>query len=180
MNLRFVMESRTVLNKLFDRTPIPLLQEVAAFSQARQEMLAGNLANVHTPGYRTRDLSVNDFQAKLRAYSESLRRPPVEAEQPAPSLNMSNMPTGMAELLAARGGSTAKIATTTQPEEKPTQKALAEVHASMRNVLYHDRTDIDLEKQVAEVTKNQYMHNMAVALMTNQFQLMQTAISERV
>lgn len=50
----------------------------------------------------------------------------------------------------------------------------------MRNVLYHDRTDIDLEKQVAEVTKNQYMHNMAVALMTNQFQLMQTAISERV
>lgn len=169
-----------MLNRLFDRTPIPLLQEVAAFAQARQEMLAGNLANVHTPGYKTRDISVDDFQTKLKAYSQSLKQRPVEAEKTAPLLNLSNMPTGMAELLAARGGAGAKAVTNTKAEEKPTQQALAEVQASMRNVLYHDRTDIDLEKQVAEVTKNQYMHNMAVALMTNQFQLMQTAISERV
>ncbi len=169
-----------MLNRLFDRTPVPLLQEVAAFAQARQEMLAGNLANVHTPGYKTRDISVDDFQTKLKAYAQSLKQRPVEAEKPAALFNLSNMPTGMAELLAARGGAGAKAATSTKVEEKPTQQALAEVQASMRNVLYHDRTDIDLEKQVAEVTKNQYMHNMAVALMTNQFQLMQTAISERV
>lgn len=145
-----------------------MLQEVASFAQARQAVLASNLANVHTPGYRTRDLSVEDFQAKLKAYGESLKRPPAET----PVETIRNMPTGMAELLAETKASEAN-------EPKPSQQALADVQSSMRNVLYHDRTDIDLEKQVAEVTKNQYMHNMAVALMTNQFQLMSSAISER-
>ena len=48
------------------------------------------------------------------------------------------------------------------------------------NLVYHDDTNIDLEKQVAEMTKNHLLHNFALTVMTDQFQLLQTAISERV
>ena len=54
------------------------------------------------------------------------------------------------------------------------------MRASLENILYHDDTNIDLEKQVAEMTKNQLLHNFALTVMTDQFQLLQTAISERV
>ena len=57
---------------------------------------------------------------------------------------------------------------------------LRQVRASLENLVYHDDTNIDLEKQVAEMTKNHLLHNFALTVMTDQFQLLQTAISERV
>jgi flagellar basal-body rod protein FlgB len=54
------------------------------------------------------------------------------------------------------------------------------VRQSLENLLYHDDTNIDLEKQVAEMTKNHLLHNFALTVMTDQFRLLETAISERV
>ena len=59
-----------MLSSLFQSTTIPVLQEVLSFSQARHAVLAGNIANVDTPGYHTRDI---DFQGELnRAMSNVL------------------------------------------------------------------------------------------------------------
>jgi flagellar basal-body rod protein FlgB len=55
-----------MLTGLFQSTTIPVLQEVISFSQARQAILAGNIANIDTPGYQARDLSLEDFQARLK------------------------------------------------------------------------------------------------------------------
>jgi flagellar basal-body rod protein FlgB len=57
---------------------------------------------------------------------------------------------------------------------------MRQVRRSLENLVYHDDTNIDLEKQVAEMTKNHLLHNFALTVMTDQFQLLQTAISERV
>ena len=57
---------------------------------------------------------------------------------------------------------------------------MRQVRASLENLIYHDDTNIDLEKQVAEMAKNHLLHNFALTVMTDQFQLLQTAISERV
>lgn len=51
---------------LFDSTTIPILQEAIQFHQARHVVLAGNIANLDTPGYRVRDLPVADFQEQLQ------------------------------------------------------------------------------------------------------------------
>ncbi len=51
---------------LFSQTTIPVLEQVVNFSQARHTVLAGNIANLDTPGYKTRDLSPESFQARLR------------------------------------------------------------------------------------------------------------------
>ncbi len=57
---------------------------------------------------------------------------------------------------------------------------MRQVRNSLENIIYHDDTNIDLEKQVAEMTKNQLLHNFALTVMTDQMTLLQTAISERV
>src|SRR5689334_23051863 len=62
-----------MLEKLFTNSALPALQQVVAFTEARQGVLAGNVANVHTPGYRTRDLSVESFQQALKKQIEADR-----------------------------------------------------------------------------------------------------------
>ena len=60
---------------LFQSTTIPVLEQVVNFSQARHTVLAGNIANMDTPGYRVRDLSVEDFQGRLREAIETRQKP---------------------------------------------------------------------------------------------------------
>lgn len=59
-------------------------------------------------------------------------------------------------------------------------EAMRRVREASKGILYHDGSNVDFEKQVLEVSKNQYMHNMAISIMSSQFQLLQVAISERV
>ena len=56
--------------RIFDSTALPALEQTVVFAQRRHELLAGNLANLDTPGYRSRDLDVDQFQ---RALSDSIR-----------------------------------------------------------------------------------------------------------
>jgi flagellar basal-body rod protein FlgB len=137
-----------MLANLFNSTTIPALGEVINFAQARQTVLAGNIANVNTPGYRLRDLSPTEFQQRLK---EALAQSQQQNRPISPGLASS------------------------QPGDP-----LRQVRASLENIVYHDNTNIDLEKQVAEMTKNQLLHNFALTIMTDQFQLLQSAISERV
>lgn len=137
-----------MLPNLFSSTTIPALGEVLNFAQARQTVLAGNIANVNTPGYRLRDLSETAFQESLR---EALAETHHGDQPRSPGLMM------------------------TRPGDE-----LKQVRRSLENLVYHDNTNIDLEKQVAEMTKNHLLHNFALTVMSNQFQLLQTAISERV
>jgi flagellar basal-body rod protein FlgB len=62
---------------LFESTTIPVLQEVIGFAEARHALLAGNIANADTPGYKAKDLSVADFQTRLHKAIQESRRPAV-------------------------------------------------------------------------------------------------------
>jgi flagellar basal-body rod protein FlgB len=137
-----------MLSGLFDSTTIPALGEVLNFAQARHTVLAGNVANVNTPGYRLRDLSQTEFQQRLK---EAIAASRTSYEPMSPGLAYS------------------------EPGDP-----MRQVRSSLENIIYHDDTNIDLEKQVAEMTKNHLLHNFALTVMTDQFQLLQTAISERV
>jgi flagellar basal-body rod protein FlgB len=77
-----------MLSGLYETTAIPVLEQVVQFSQARHTVLAGNIANLDTPGYQARDLSVDDFQKRLKAAIETRAQPqmptsPGEPEIPA-------------------------------------------------------------------------------------------------
>jgi flagellar basal-body rod protein FlgB len=60
---------------LFGATTIPVLEQVANFSESRHNVLAGNLANIDTPGYIARDMSTELFQTRLQAAIETQHTP---------------------------------------------------------------------------------------------------------
>ena len=127
---------------------LPALEQTAVFSQKRHQLLAGNLANLDTPDYQTRDLSLTDFQAQLKA-----------ATDPSKSSATTYIP--------GKGQ---------QPITQ--QQALDKARDVSKQILYHDGGDVSLEQQVTEISKNQSMHNTAIALMRSQFQTLQVAIRE--
>jgi flagellar basal-body rod protein FlgB len=53
---------------------LSMLRERMEWHQERQQVLAENVANADTPGYRARDLAPPDFAHQLRAASLSLER----------------------------------------------------------------------------------------------------------
>ena len=129
-------------------TTLPALEQTAAFAQRRHQLLAGNLANLDTPDYQTRDLSVSDFREQLRA-----------ATDPTKTQGTTYIP--------GKGQ---------QPISW--QEAIEKVRDVSKQILYHDGSDVSLEQQVTEISKNQSMHNTAIALMRSQFQTLQVAIRE--
>ena len=66
-----------MLSGIFQASTIPVLEQVVNFAQTRHTVLAGNIANLDTPGYKVRDLSVDDFQERLQTAIRRRRDPPV-------------------------------------------------------------------------------------------------------
>lgn len=64
-----------MIQGLFNSTSLPALEQTTAFSQRRHELLAGNIANLDTPDYRARDLSVENFESSLAEAIRTQRSP---------------------------------------------------------------------------------------------------------
>lgn len=131
----------------------PVLEQVVNFTQARHAVLAGNIANLDTPGYRARDLSPAQFQERLK---EAITVSHAAAADPAD--------------LGGAGGAGVPSAT---------EDAFKAVADETHTLVYHDGTNIDLEHQALELTKNQMQFNLALTLLTSQFHSLEAAISER-
>lgn len=53
-------------NGMFQQGALPSLEKGVAFAEARQRVIANNIANAETKGYQSRDLDVNRFQSRLQ------------------------------------------------------------------------------------------------------------------
>ena len=149
-----------MLSSLFQSSTIPVLEQVVSFTEARHGVLAGNIANLDTPGYKTRDLSPALFQERLKEAIEARHEPPT----PAYEINgFGYSSTYNSSHRAARE-----------------LKAFRKVEESMKSILRHDKADVSMEQQVNEIVKNQQQHNLAINIMSAQFRLLRAAITERV
>jgi len=54
------------IERLLNEGNGPLLEQTLRFTAARHRLLAENVANVDTPGYRQKDLSTEKFQGLMR------------------------------------------------------------------------------------------------------------------
>jgi flagellar basal-body rod protein FlgB len=135
-------------HEIFGGSTIPVLEQVLNFTQTRHAVLAGNVANMDTPGYQVRDLSVDEFQTRLKEAVEQQTRAP-ERRSHADPINLQ-------------------------------EDAFKRVSDSMKDIMHHDQSNVSLEQQVLQLSKNQGLHNLAVAILNQQFRAMNVAISERV
>jgi flagellar basal-body rod protein FlgB len=149
-----------MLSSLFQSSTIPVLEQVVNFTEARHGVLAGNIANLDTPGYRTRDLSPALFQERLQEAIETRHQPP------SPTYQSNALGTPMAS-------------TSTSRMEREL-RAFSKVKNSMKSILRHDEADVSMEQQINEIVKNQQQHNLAISIMSAQFRLLRAAITERV
>ncbi len=62
-------------NNWINGSSLAALEQAAVFTENRQALLAGNIANMDVPGYKTRDISTGDFQSRLREALDSGRSP---------------------------------------------------------------------------------------------------------
>lgn len=147
-------------NSLFDSSTLPLLQKVAAFTERRQEILAGNIANASTPEYQTRDLPVEQFQAALREAVAQRQMPSKE-------------PNGRAAWSFQKAGTAASLT-----ELLPAQLMQS---APRKDLLtFQDGNNRSIERDVQEMTKNSLLQSMAIELLNSQMNRIQAVISERV
>jgi flagellar basal-body rod protein FlgB len=136
---------------------LPVLEQMVKFTEARHGVLAGNLANLDTPGYRAQDLSPEEFQSQLKEAFEARERPAISrAPYPYAAENVQ--------------------------QSSAHQQQASEIEAvgnTVKGMLRHDMNNTSLEEQVSEIAKNQAQHNLALSLMTAQFRLLRAAITER-
>jgi flagellar basal-body rod protein FlgB len=149
-----------MLSSLFQSSSLPVLEQVVNFTEARHGVLAGNIANLDTPGYKTRDLSPELFQQQLKEAIETKNQP--------------ISPTLLGDVADLSPNYAA------ERHEDKQLAAFGKVKDSMKSILRHDGDDVSMEKQVNEMMKNQQQHNLAIGIMSAQFRLLRAAITERV
>lgn len=151
-----------MLSSLFQSSSLPVLEQVVNFTEARHGVLAGNIANLDTPGYKTRDLSPETFQQQLKEA--------IEAKNDFTPAS----PTSLGDVADLVPGETAV------QHQARTMAAFDKVRGSAKAILRHDGDDVSMEEQVNEMVKNQQQHNLAINIMSAQFRLLRAAITERV
>jgi flagellar basal-body rod protein FlgB len=145
-----------MFDAMFDNSTLPMLEQVVTFTQARHGVLAGNVANLDTPGYRSRDLSPAAFQERLKT---AIKEQHVAAAPPAYSTPYSvDVPS---------------------EQVRNVRQDFAKVTESLGGMLRHDENNTSMEMQVTEIAKNHAQHNLALSLMRSQFGLLRAAITER-
>ncbi len=140
------------------------LEETIVFAERRHAILAGNLANMDTPDYKVRDLSVEDFQDSLKQMLKAQKAPPERASPGDRTYG---------DVMASRngGGQVGSLAR---------DQAMQEVRNASGQIQYHDGSNDNLETQITQIAKNQTIHATAIALLKSQFRTLQTAISGNV
>lgn len=140
---------------MFQNSATNLLEQVVNFGQMRHNVLAGNVANISTPGYEFRELPPDAFQKLLKEAATSQVKSPLKSAAPAG---------GLSDLTGGTGAS----------------DPFANIGDKISKSLIVNSENRSLEYQVAEITKNQMQHNLALSILQKQYQLMETAISERI
>lgn len=130
---------------------LPALERSLQFMSARQKLLAGNLANAETPGYRPVDVDPRAFQSSLR---EALD----------------------AERLDAEGG---LVFDDAAPVSFGEQGTVLRPEILADNILFHDGNDRSIERMMQRLTENVYAFRTASQLLRGQFETLNAAIRER-
>ena len=90
---------------IFQSTTIPALEQTMSFAQRRHELLAGNIANMDTPGYRQKDLDQQRFQTALANSIETSRQPSMDHYAPTTRDDMYSGPRSATEQVVFHDGS---------------------------------------------------------------------------
>ena len=129
------------IDRLLNQGSAPVLEQMLRFTAARHELIANDVVNISTPGYRQQDLSLEKFQ----------------------------------NLLADR----VQQASASAPGSVRFDDIMVKVQDAHEGILFHDGQTRSVEQLMSDQAKNALMHNLAIELLRQQFQTMETALKDR-
>jgi flagellar basal-body rod protein FlgB len=133
---------------------LPVLERLVQFTEQRQSLLAANVANLSTPNYRTKDLDIKAFQRQLGEAIDKRR---------------SDDASGMKPMELEDSGQV-----TFAPD-----RLLVEAVPLNENIVFQDGNNRDLERLMQDVAENVMVHQAGVQMLKNHFDMLRTAIRER-
>lgn len=148
-----------MLSDLTNSGAIPTLSAALRFSSERQKLIAHNIANVSTPNFIQRNVSVSDFRRALSEAVENRRR-------------QSGGESG--ELGFGNSGSI-QVQPDGSVQLRPDQTAAS----SEGGILFHDKNNRDLERLMQDSVENAAFYRMNVDLLRTRFDLIKSAIAQR-
>ena len=144
-----------MIKGMFDYGSMPALERMVEFTGVRQQLIAHNIANLSTPYFKPTDLDPAQFQAQLHDAMDKRSRKP-NAMRRELELGSSS------QVRVSRG----------KLQYRPEQKN--------ENILFHDHNNRDVERTMQDLVENALAHRTSVELLKSQFDLLRTAIRERV
>lgn len=132
---------------------LPVLERVMQFAARRQSLIASNIANVSTPGYRPVDVSVEGFQKQLGAAIDARR---------------------------GQGGDGPLVVGDSRTVELTARGMTLHPEPTGDHLLFQDGNDRDLERIMQDLVGNFLTYRTASELIRNRFDMLETAIRERI
>ncbi len=144
-----------MIKGIFEHGAMQSVERLVQFTGARHRVIANNIANISTPNFRPRDLSVAGFQKELgRAIDQ--RRSGTGAQDGPLRLSRTRELAFHADRTEAKPG------------------------FADQNIMFHDRNNRDVERIMQDLAENTMAHNAGIEILRNQFALLESAIQERV
>ncbi len=137
-------------SSITDRGATPALVTTLSYNEARLRMIADNIANVHTPGYKTQQLDAKAFQRTLRKALDDRGK---DWAQPFAIDGNREVSTDGQGFLHVT------------PSLKPVE-----------NILFHDGTNMSVERQMADLAETGMTHELVATLLRGRVQGLRKAI----
>ena len=138
------------ISSLTDRGATPALVGTAVFNQHRLAVIAENVANFGTPGYRAKHLDMDGFQRALGRALEDRRGDPSKP-------------------FVIEHGREARTRADGSLEVQPTT-------TPVDNILFHDGTNMSIEREMSELAKTGALQESVVALLRGRMDGLRKAI----
>ena len=141
------------ISSLTDRGATPALVATLSYTHSRHKMIAENVANWGNPDYKTKRLDPRVFQEALGRALDA-RGKDINKPFSLPSTD---------EFHSDRRGSVQVTPIETPPE----------------NILFHDGTNMSIERQMADLAENAMTHEQATTLLRGRYDGLRKAIRGR-
>ena len=133
---------------MFDNNVFTLVKKTLDFRSQRQDLLASNIANKDTPGFKAEDM----------VFEKSLKKA-LHAEEPGA------LKTSDPRHFDGR-------------QTPPLNLVEAQRIHSASPFPDFDGNTVDLDREMAKMAENQLMYNASIRMLTHQFRMLKTAITE--
>ncbi|MCE7972933.1 MAG: hypothetical protein DYG92_01220 [Leptolyngbya sp. PLA1] len=145
-----------MISDLASSGALPVLQEVYSFAGARQRLLAHNIANLQTPGFKSLDVSVRRFREDLAK--------------------------AVAERRSTTGGQHGELGIPDSDEIERGPEGFMRLTPATRGgaPTLNSGNDSDVERLMQGLAENTLAFRLASDLIRRENQLLHTAISQRV